>query len=79
MPMCTLSRSLALSGLFIKEQLKEPVALFWMIISPVVTYYLLAYSRGGVLPQKLATWKVHPGSMHIFLQVSLFLDFLFTS
>lgn len=47
MPMCTLSRSLALSGLFIKEQLKEPVALFWMIISPVVTYYLLAYSRGG--------------------------------
>lgn len=50
MPVCTISRSLALALLFIKEQLKEPVALFWMIISPVTTYYLLTYSRGGLSP-----------------------------
>lgn len=53
MSICTMSRSLALAGLFIKEQLKEPVALFWMIISPVATYYLLAFSRGG-----LSVWGV---------------------
>lgn len=50
MPICTMSRSLALAGLFIKEQLKEPVALFWMIVSPVATYYLLAYSRDVLSP-----------------------------
>lgn len=50
MPICTISRSLALTGLFIKEQLKEPVALFWMIVSPVATYYLLAYSRDVLSP-----------------------------
>ncbi|VVO65129.1 ABC transporter permease [Pseudomonas fluorescens] len=44
----TISRSCALTWLFVKEQLKEPVALFWIILSPVVTYYLLAYSRGDV-------------------------------
>lgn len=42
----TLPRSFALSLLFIKEQFKEPVALFWIIISPAAIFYLLAYSRG---------------------------------
>jgi len=34
-----------LAVLFIKEQLKEPVALFWIVISPVVTFYLILYAR----------------------------------
>lgn len=34
-----------LAALLIKEQLKEPVALFWTVISPVVTYYLIAYAK----------------------------------
>ncbi|MHA6126748.1 ABC transporter permease [Pseudomonas fluorescens group sp. PF-1] len=47
MPTFAMIRCFALSWLFIKEQLKEPIALFWMIVSPVATYYLLGYSRGG--------------------------------
>ncbi|SEM45324.1 ABC-2 type transport system permease protein [Pseudomonas sp. ok272] len=43
-------RIIKLSLLFIKEQLKEPAALFWMIISPGAVYYLLTYSRGGLSP-----------------------------
>ena len=39
------SRPALLAALFIKEQLREPVALFWTVVSPVVTYYLLTYSR----------------------------------
>lgn len=35
-----------LAALFIKEQLKEPVALFWIVFSPVVTFYLISYARG---------------------------------
>lgn len=42
-----LLKPLLLAGLFIKEQLKEPVALFWIVISPVVTFYLIAYARVG--------------------------------
>ncbi|MCU1735886.1 MULTISPECIES: ABC transporter permease [Pseudomonas] len=41
-------RSNRLAWLFIKEQLKEPVALFWIIISPCAAFYLLALSRGGM-------------------------------
>lgn len=37
----------SLAALFIKEQLKEPVALFWMVISPVATFYLISYARAG--------------------------------
>lgn len=40
-----LVKSLVLARLFIKEQLKEPMALFWIVISPVVTFYLLTYAR----------------------------------
>lgn len=36
-----------LAALFVKEQLKEPVALFWTVLSPVVTYYLIMYSRAS--------------------------------
>lgn len=39
-------RPFLLAKLFVKEQLKEPVALFWIIISPGVAFYLLSYSRG---------------------------------
>ncbi|AIB37402.1 MULTISPECIES: hypothetical protein [Pseudomonas] len=39
------SRPVSLAALFIKEQLREPVALFWTVISPVVTYYLITYVR----------------------------------
>jgi ABC-2 type transport system permease protein len=37
-----------LAGFFIKEQLKEPVSLFWVLVSPVVTFYLLNYARTPV-------------------------------
>lgn len=43
-------RSIALMRLFVKEQFKEPVALFWMIISPAATYYLLFYYKGVLVP-----------------------------
>ena len=45
--MCTypLSKPFLLAILFIKEQLKEPVALLWIVISPAVTFYLLTYAR----------------------------------
>lgn len=48
MPIRTMKRSLALVWLFLKEQLKEPIAVFWMIVSPVSTYYLLTYYRAGL-------------------------------
>ncbi|WP_339467593.1 ABC transporter permease [Pseudomonas sp. EL_65y_Pfl1_R83] len=35
----------SLAALFIKEQLKEPVALFWTVVSPVATYYLITYTK----------------------------------
>ncbi|NWA42108.1 ABC transporter permease [Pseudomonas reactans] len=41
----SLSKPFLLAALFIKEQLKEPVALFWMVVSPAVTFYLIAYAR----------------------------------
>ncbi|WP_085718809.1 ABC transporter permease [Pseudomonas sp. B28(2017)] len=50
----TISRSFSLAWLFVKEQLKEPVALFWIIVSPAATYYLLAYSRGGLSPSGMS-------------------------
>ncbi|WP_248482640.1 ABC transporter permease [Pseudomonas sp. CYM-20-01] len=40
-----LSKPFLLAALFIKEQLKEPVALFWMVVSPAVTFYLITYAR----------------------------------
>lgn len=43
----TLPRLVALSALFIKEQLKEPIALFWVMLSPTAVFYLVAYSRAG--------------------------------
>ena len=41
-----ISKSLSLAGLLIKEQVKEPLALFWIVVSPGVVFYLLSYSRG---------------------------------
>jgi ABC-2 type transport system permease protein len=45
--MCKIIRCLTLAALFVKEQLKEPIAIFWMIISPAAIFYLLSYSGGG--------------------------------
>lgn len=39
-------RSIGLAGLFVKEQLKEPAALFWILLSPGAVFYVLAYSKG---------------------------------
>ena len=39
-----LNRARSLASLFIKEQLKEPIALFWIIISPCAAFYLLSLS-----------------------------------
>jgi len=38
-------RTLILSRLFIKEQLKEPIAFFWIMVSPCALFYLLAATR----------------------------------
>ncbi|MFL1386697.1 ABC transporter permease [Pseudomonas tritici] len=43
-----LFKPFSLAALFIKEQLKEPVALFWTVVSPVVTYYLITYTKAPV-------------------------------
>lgn len=40
-----LSKPILLSMLFVKEQLKEPVAVLWIVISPAVTFYLITYAR----------------------------------
>lgn len=48
MNLYALSKPFVLAALFIKEQLKEPVALFWTGLSPVVTYYLITYTRAPV-------------------------------
>lgn len=39
-----LVKPILLAKIFIKEQLKEPVALFWTVLSPVVTFYLINYA-----------------------------------
>lgn len=38
-------RILALTSIFIKEQLKEPIALFWIMISPCAMFYFFATTR----------------------------------
>lgn len=45
------SRPIALAFLFIKEQFKEPVGLFWAVLSPVATFYVLSYARDASGPQ----------------------------
>jgi ABC-2 type transport system permease protein len=41
----TYLRVLALTGLFIKEQLKEPIAFFWIMTSPCAIFYFFAITR----------------------------------
>ncbi|MGR3889146.1 ABC transporter permease [Pseudomonas sp. 1152_12] len=48
MSLYSASKPVLLAVLLVKEQLKEPVALFWTVISPVVTYYLITYTRAPV-------------------------------
>lgn len=38
-------RVFTLTGLFIKEQLKEPIAFFWIMISPCTLFYFFAITR----------------------------------
>ncbi|WP_347906997.1 ABC transporter permease [Pseudomonas grandcourensis] len=45
MPKNILPRVLALTSIFIKEQLKEPIALFWIMISPCAMFYFFAITR----------------------------------
>lgn len=42
---CVLYKPFVLAMLFIKEQLKEPIALLWIVISPVASFYLITYAR----------------------------------
>lgn len=58
-----------LAGFFIKEQLKEPVSLFWVVVSPVVTFYLLNYARAPVGGCLLIMFQVRLGSTLLFLRV----------
>nr|WP_180203415.1 ABC transporter permease [Pseudomonas sp. SbOxS1]NYU03092.1 ABC transporter permease [Pseudomonas sp. SbOxS1] len=38
-------RVISLTSIFIKEQLKEPIAFFWIMISPCAMFYFLAATR----------------------------------
>jgi hypothetical protein len=38
-------RTLSLTSIFIKEQLKEPIAFFWIMISPCAMFYFFAVTR----------------------------------
>lgn len=46
----TIRRCLGLTSIFIKEQVKEPTAFFWTILSPTALFYLLSYSKGYSIP-----------------------------
>jgi ABC-2 type transport system permease protein len=38
-------RAMSLTSIFIKEQLKEPIAFFWIMISPCAMFYFFATTR----------------------------------
>jgi len=40
-------RTTTLTLIFLKEQCKEPIALFWIILSPCAMYYLIVLSKNG--------------------------------
>ena len=40
-----ISRALTLTKILLKEQFKEPISLFWVIISPCAIFYFLALSK----------------------------------
>ncbi|WP_100071897.1 ABC transporter permease [Pseudomonas syringae] len=44
-PRMFLSQIFMLSRLFIKEQLNEPVAFFWIMISPCAIFYMMIFSK----------------------------------
>jgi ABC-2 type transport system permease protein len=46
-------RASKLALIFTKEQLKEPAAFFWTLLSPSAVFYLLNYSRGQIPPYSL--------------------------
>lgn len=50
MPTDFFLRTVKLSMIFIKEQLKEPSAFFWTLISPAAAFYAFNYSRGQKPP-----------------------------
>jgi ABC-2 type transport system permease protein len=47
-------RASKLALIFTKEQLKEPTAFFWTLLSPSAVFYLLNYSRGQIPPYNLS-------------------------
>jgi ABC-2 type transport system permease protein len=49
MPINNFERATRLAALLMKEQLKETAALFWIIISPSLIFYLMAYSKKDIL------------------------------
>lgn len=50
--MHTLTRATLLAQLLIKEQFKEPIALFWILLSPGAIFHLLAFSKGHIYFQQ---------------------------
>lgn len=42
-------RIITLSRVFIKEQLKEPIALFWIMASPCAVFYMILFSKNDPL------------------------------
>ena len=57
-------RTIKISTVFIKEQLKEPTAFFWTILSPTALFYLLNYSKGITPPyqanyMEATSWFYH--------------------
>lgn len=45
----TIRRFIALTVILLKEQIKEPIAFFWLLISPCGLFYLINLSRYGKL------------------------------
>ena len=46
----TLQRSSHLALIFIKEQMKEPTALLWTVLSPIAFYHVLISFENSILP-----------------------------
>lgn len=44
MNISTITRTLKLTRLFLREQLREPISLLWTLISPTALFYLLTYN-----------------------------------
>lgn len=70
--MHTITRAALLAKILIKEQLKEPIALFWILLSPGAIFYLLAYSKGNTFFQQDYRTATSWFYAYIALSVALF-------